>query len=89
MVGGPFGMPVDAGLKNYSQDELTVGVEKLLNPSWTLGLKGTYRSLHNAMEDRCDFDYTRRHGLQPLLLINPGSDAKFAQGDTSDLHAAG
>ena len=77
-------MPVDAGLKNYSQDELTVGVEKLLNPSWTLGLKGTYRSLHNAMEDRCDFDYTSADtDYSPCGLINPGSDAKFAQGDAS------
>jgi hypothetical protein len=80
--GGPLGMPVDANLNGFSQDELTVGVERLLSPTLTLGLKGTYRSLRNAIEDRCDFDYNSADtDYSVCALINPGSEEKFAHAD--------
>ena len=53
------GDPVDPGLKGIFQDELTLGVEKLFGSSLTLGLKGTYRRLGEAIEDRCDLDFSR------------------------------
>ena len=63
-------------------DELTVGIERLITPALTVGLKGTYRSLSSTLEDRCDFDYTSPlTGYNSCALINPGSDGKFASGD--------
>ena len=70
-----FGDLVDAGVKASSQDEVTAGVERLFGHTLTLGLKGTYRSLASAVEDRCDFQNS------PCALINPGSDAKYASGN--------
>src|SRR5439155_15312309 len=57
-VGSFAGEPVDQGLKAAYQDELTVGVEKALDPTLSVGLKGTYRTLGRTIEDRCDLDYT-------------------------------
>ena len=63
-------------------DELTVGIERLLMPTLTVGLKGTYRSLNSTLEDRCDFDYTSPEtNYSSCALINPGSSGKFASGD--------
>ncbi len=73
--GGPWGTPLDSGLQEMYQDELTLGAERLLDPTFTLGLKGTYRRLGNALEDRCDF---RDVGC---AVINPGSDGTYASGD--------
>lgn len=74
--------PVDAGIRAMSQDELTVGVERLLDPTLTVALKGTYRRLNDVIEDRCDLDYT-----SPLTdysscgIMNPGSSGTIAQGN--------
>ncbi len=79
---GPFGDPVDSGVKAPSQDELTVGVERLLGSTLTVGLKGTYRSLGGTIEDRCDFDYSSPEtSYSQCALISPGSSGKFARGD--------
>lgn len=79
---GPASDPVDAGLGAGYQDELTLGVERLLGPTLTVGLKGTYRSLGRAIEDRCDFDYTKPETYYSgCVIMNPGSNGKFARGD--------
>ena len=79
---GEFGDPVDAGVKASSMDELTIGVERLIMPTLTVGLKGTYRALNSTLEDRCDFDYTSPEtNYSGCALINPGSGGKFASGD--------
>ena len=80
--GGPFGPRVDAGVRATYQDELTVGVERLLSPTLTVGLKGSYRRLGSALEERCDLDYNDpASGGSDCALINPGSDEPFARGD--------
>jgi outer membrane receptor protein involved in Fe transport len=71
----PFGDLVDAGVKASSQEEVTAGVERLFGSALTVGLKGTYRSLDSTLEDRCDFEDA------PCVLVNPGSDAKYASGN--------
>lgn len=77
-----FGDNVDKGLRAGYQDELTLGVEKLLGAGLTLGLKGTYRSLGKAIEDRCDFDYNSpQTNYTACALTNPGSGAKYASGN--------
>jgi hypothetical protein len=78
--GGPAGDSVDAGVKAGYQDELTVGVERLLGPTLTVGLKGTYRRLGRAIEDRCDLDYSLNNG-NSCAIVNPGSSDQFARGD--------
>jgi outer membrane receptor protein involved in Fe transport len=79
---GRYGTPVDSGVRASSMDELTVGVERLIVPTLTVGLKGTYRSLNSTLEDRCDFDYNSPEtDYSPCAIVNPGSDGKFASGD--------
>ena len=88
--GDASGIPVDPGMKASYQDELTVGVEKALDPTLSIGLKGTYRTLGRTIEDRCDLDYndplTRGTGC---ALINPGSDGLFASGRIATCNGSG
>jgi hypothetical protein len=75
-------MPADANLKGASQDELLVGLERMLTPGLTVGIKGTYRSLRNAIDVRYDLDSTSplTH-YSSYAIINPGSSATFASGN--------
>jgi hypothetical protein len=87
--GTASGEPVDGwtnGVKNGTpltkasyQDELTIGVEKALDPTLSLGLKGTYRTLGRTVEDRCDLN----GALAPntCALFNPGGDGQAASGE--------
>jgi hypothetical protein len=80
--GSVVGDPVDKGLKGIYQDEYTVGLERLLSPTLSLGVKATYRKLGNAIEDRCDLDYTRPETtFSSCAIVNPGSNGQFARGD--------
>ncbi len=80
--GGPLGSPVDAAVVAPTQDELTVGVERLLGSSVTVGLKGTYRRLGGTIENRCDFDRTSPEtDYSRCAIITPGSSGQFASGD--------
>src|SRR5262249_21633066 len=54
--GAVDGEPVDESTKAAYQDEATIGVEKALDPTLSLGIKGTYRTLGRTVEDRCDLD---------------------------------
>jgi hypothetical protein len=73
---------VDTGLKAPYQDEMTVGIERLLGGNLTVGLKATYRRLGATIDDRCDFDYTSPEtGGSSCAFITPGSSGRFARGD--------
>ncbi len=77
-----FAEPVDTQIKGIYQDELTLGVEKLLDPTLSVGVKGTYRRLGRAIEDRCDLDYTRaENNYFSCAIVNLGSNGKYARGD--------
>ena len=78
--GGIVGDPVDPGVGLTYQDELTLGVEHAFDPTLTVGLKGTYRRLGRAIEDRCDFQTIGLYNK--CALINPGSGAQYATGDS-------
>ena len=54
--GSAAGEPIDEGTKASYQDELTIGVEKAIDPTLSVGLKGTYRALGRTIEDRCDLN---------------------------------
>jgi hypothetical protein len=80
--GGASGMPVDSGLKGIRQDEFTFGLERLLAPAFSVGVKATYRRLGNTIEDRCDLDYNwAENSFSSCALVNPGSNERFAHGD--------
>jgi outer membrane receptor protein involved in Fe transport len=76
--GGPFGTPSDPGLREMYQDEFTLGAERLLDPTFTVGIKASYRRLGNAIEDRCDF--LDASGNPSCAIINPGSGEPYARG---------
>ena len=79
--GGPSSTPVDENLKGGFQDELTVGIEKLLGPTFVVTLKGTYRRLGRVIEDRCDLDHERPEtSFSQCAIVNPGSNGRFARG---------
>ena len=79
--GGAFTEPVQPGIKGIYQDEYSAGLDMLLDPTFSVGVKGTYRNLGQTIEDRCDLD-----GSSPLTnfntcaIINPGSDSPLALG---------
>ena len=87
--GSAAGEPVDGwtnGVKNGTpltkasyQDELTLGVEKALDPTLSIGLKGTYRTLGRTVEDRCDLD--GNVAPSTCALFNPGGDGQAASGE--------
>ncbi len=69
------------GLKGMYQDEYVAGVEYELFKNWSFGLKGIYKSLGRAIEDRCDLtdsrlpylaDYIPAGALTTCALVNPG-----------------
>src|SRR5262249_31173591 len=57
-------------------------IERLLTPTLTAGLKGTYRTLRNVIEDRCDLDYNvPETNYTSCGLTNPGSDEPISSGN--------
>ena len=78
--------PGRPGRRAWYQDELTVGIERLLGPTLTVGLKGTYRTLRNVLEDRCDLDYNSPETDFSLCgLMNPGSSGEIRERRRSDV----
>lgn len=76
-----FSSAVEDGVQGAYQDEVTLGVERLLTPAFIVGLKGTYRDLGRAFEDRCDLDYSNPEiNSYECAFINPGSSGRYASG---------
>jgi outer membrane receptor protein involved in Fe transport len=82
--GSAAGEPFDPGTKAAYQDELTLGIEKSLDPTFSIGLKGTYRTLGRTVEDRCDLDSSVpiSEGGAPssCAFYNPGGTGPAASG---------
>jgi hypothetical protein len=73
---------VDEGLKGIYQDEFSLGIERQLDPTFSVGLTATYRRLGNSIEDRCDLDGGQEQtNYNTCAMINPGSDGPIARGD--------
>ena len=75
-------------LKPSYQDEITLGFERALSPSYNFGFKGTYRTLKQTIDDFCDQtpfdDYAARKGIDTsnwggfgCASINPGINNRF------------
>jgi hypothetical protein len=79
--GGAFTEPVQPGLKGIYQDEVSAGFDMLLDPSFSVGVKGMYRNLGNTIEDRCDLDASSPlTNFNSCAIINPGSNSPLATG---------
>jgi outer membrane receptor protein involved in Fe transport len=82
LIQGAADEPVDEGIKGQYQDELTIGSEMALTPTFAVGVKGMYRKLGRAIEDRCDAD-----GSAPInqgstcAMVNPGEGGFWGSGD--------
>jgi len=74
--------PHDAGLKGIYQDEFTIGVEKLIDPTFSVGIKGEYRRFGRAIEDRCDADVSAPENAgNSCVITNPGGSGVYANGN--------
>ena len=81
VTAGTYGDPVDPNVRGWYQDELTVGIERLITPTLTVGFKGKYRTLRNVIEDRCDLDYTvPETNYSACGLVNLGTDEPISSG---------
>ena len=56
-------------IKSHFQDEFILGMEHSFSPTWRAGVKGTYRTLRNAIDDTCN-----EFGC---FLFNPGKDNTY------------
>jgi hypothetical protein len=82
LQGGPFNEPIDHNIKGMYQDEFTIGIEKLLDPTLSVALKGMYKRLGRAIDDRCDLDYNAPVNLSNTCAnINPGGSGLWASGN--------
>lgn len=79
--GGVNNEPFQDDLKGIYQDEFALGFEKALDPSFSIGMRYTYRNFGRTIEDRCDFDthFAEANG-NGCVIINPGSDSPFSTG---------
>lgn len=92
-INGEFGSPKDprtiasTNLKPQYQDEYILGFEQKVTEHISVGLKGTFRDLKQAIDDTCDYRpfaaYAEENGLDLVLpndsfpycrLFNPGED---------------
>jgi hypothetical protein len=80
--GGVFAEPHDANLKGIYQEEVTLGLEKLIDPTFSIGLKGEYRRFGRAIEDRCDGDPSAPDTAgNSCAITNPGGSGLFSSGN--------
>ena len=81
-VGSVAGEPLDPGTEAPNQYEYTLGVEKAFDPTFSIGLKGTYRTLNKTVEDRCDLDlHDPANTLHAsCAFFNPGGSGAAANG---------
>jgi len=75
------GEPVEQGLKGSYQTEFTFGLEKAVDPTFSLGLKFTYRKLGSGViEDRCDLDPEGYPLGSSCAITNAGGGGPLANG---------
>jgi Carboxypeptidase regulatory-like domain/TonB dependent receptor/TonB-dependent Receptor Plug Domain len=84
------GEPVEEGLKGSNQEEFTFGFEKALDPTFSLGLKFTYRKLGaNVIEDRCDLDPDGNAFQSSCAITNAGGTGPIANGLVTTCNGSG
>jgi hypothetical protein len=80
--GGVFAEPHDNPIRGIYQDEYNVGFEMLLDPTFSVGIRGEYRSFGRAVEDRCDADPDAPENAgNSCVITNPGGSGQFGSGN--------
>ena len=80
--GGVLNEPHDAGLKGIYQDEFSIVFETLLDPTFSIGIKGEYRRFGRAIEDRCDADLNAPENAgNSCVITNPGGSGVYTSGN--------
>ncbi len=81
-VSAVTGEPLDPGTEAPNTYEYTLGVEKALDSTFSVGLKGTYRTLNKTVEDRCDLDLNDPANTlhASCAFFNPGGSGVAANG---------
>ncbi|MEI7035584.1 TonB-dependent receptor [Fulvimonas yonginensis] len=81
---GDLRSEVDRNMDPVYQDEAILGFQQMINSSWSWGVSGTYRKLHNAIDDmeisataQCGGD-----GYVGWVMANPGKKVTV-WGDTN------
>lgn len=69
---------VDPNVRGMYQDEAQVGVSHRLTSTTSVDVRGVYRRLGRAIDDRCDLDPSVYE--DNCAIINPGSGEAFAGG---------
>jgi hypothetical protein len=88
--GNATGEPVDPGTREAYLDEATLGVEKAFGPALSVSLTGIYRSLGQAIEDRCDLDPQDPASRGSMCaLFNPGGTGPAGSGQISTCDGSG
>ena len=79
---GDLRSEVDRDMDSVYQDELILGIQQMINDKWSWGVSGTYRRLHNAIDD---MNITASSACGPIgsywVMANPGEKVTF-WGDT-------
>jgi hypothetical protein len=74
--------PAQQGIKGIYQSEYTLSFDKAIDPTFAVGVKGTFRYLGRTIEDRCDLDSSYPEANNnTCAVINPGSNDRFSTGD--------
>jgi hypothetical protein len=82
LVQGAFNEPVEEGIKGQYQDEFSLGGEMALTPTFAVGVKGMYRKLGRAIEDRCDLDGGAAINQgSTCAMVNPGAGGFWGSGN--------
>ncbi|WP_426701983.1 TonB-dependent receptor [Rhodanobacter sp. Col0626] len=81
---GDLRSEVDHKMDQVYQDEAILGFQQMLNDKWSWGVSGTYRRLHNAIDDM-EISATAQCGDKGYIgwvMANPGSKVQV-WGDTN------
>ena len=77
---------VAKGVKGPYQDELVAGADFQIGASWSVGLKGVYRALGRALEDRCDLgEPGTGTSLPPAVILNKCAIISPGEGELGHL----
>lgn len=65
---------VDADMDPVYQDEYILGFQQMLGEKWSWGVSGTYRKMHNAIDD---MEVVNGCGDSVFVMGNPGKDLTY------------
>jgi len=81
---GDFRGEVDADMDPVYQDEYILGYQSMLNETWSWGVRGIYRKLHDAIDDM-EITWNGFCEMDSFVMANPGKDVTiWADTDCDD-----